>query len=124
MLVSAQLVITVYQPKTSGQKAVIEITMKNELTNKIKSARALCLLLDGHGKMVGQSTKWVIGQNATHLDPKGESKFNFVISTPQPSISSNLTAKVVFSRVILDDGKVADVRRTVEVMSEDKSKTH
>lgn len=116
LAVNAQLNVTVFPPKMIGQKAIVQLTMKNGLTNEVKSARAICLLLDEQGKMVGQSTKWVIGQNKTHLDPKAEAKFNFVITSPKPLVTSNLTVKVIFSRVILDGGKMADVRQNVDVM--------
>jgi hypothetical protein len=112
-----QLAVTVAPPKVTGQKAVVELTMKNELTNEVKSARAICLLSDEQGKIVGQSTKWVIGQNKTGLASKGQAKFNFVITSPRPLVTSNLTAKVIFSRLILDSGKVADVRQNVDVTS-------
>jgi len=112
----AQLAVTVSQPVVTGRKAVVELTMTNDLTNEVKSARAICLLLDEQGKMVGQSTKWVIGQNKKVLEPNAEAKFNFVITTPQPLVSSNLTAKVIFSRVILDGGKLANVQQDVTVI--------
>jgi hypothetical protein len=112
----AQITVSVAPPKITAQKVVVQLDMTNELTSEVKSARAICLLLDEHGKMVGQSTKWVIGQNKASLDPKGQAIFNFVITTPRPLISSNLTAKVVFSRVILDGGKVVDPRKAVEIM--------
>jgi len=115
--VHGQLTVMVSPPKVTGQKAVVELTMTNDLTNEVKSARAICLLLDEQGKMVGQSTKWVIGQNKTHIDPKGESKFDFVITTPQPLASSNLTAKVIFSRVILDGGKFANPQDVTAIKS-------
>lgn len=89
--------------------------MKNELTNEIESVRAICLLLDAQGKIVGQSTKWVLGQNKVNLTPKEESKFNFVITTPRTLAASNLTAEVVFSRVVLKGGEMADVRHEVVV---------
>jgi hypothetical protein len=123
--VRGQLAVMVSPPQVTGQKAVVELTMTNELTNEVKSARAICLLMDDQGKMVGQSTKWVIGQNKKVLEPNAEAKYNFVITSPQPLVSSNLTAKVIFSRVNLDGGKVADVRELVQVMpasSGDKSK--
>jgi hypothetical protein len=110
-----QLAVTVSQPKVTGQKAVVQLAMKNELTNEIQSARAICLLLDEQGKMVGQSTKWVIGQNKKNLKPSGEAKFNFVITSPQPLVSSNLTAKVIFSRVVLDGGKFANPQQLVTI---------
>lgn len=122
----AQLAVTVSQPKITGQKAVVLLTMTNGLANEVKSARAICILMDDQGKMMGQSTKWVIGQNKTVLEPKGTAKFNFVITSPRPLVSSNLTAKVIFSRINLDGDKSADVRQIVQVMPatrDDKSKS-
>ncbi|MGO8837023.1 MAG: hypothetical protein ACLQQ0_06335 [Limisphaerales bacterium] len=112
---SAQLAVTVLPVKITGQKAVVPLVLKNNFTNAIQSARAVCFLLDDQGKMIGQSTKWVIGQNKTGLAPKGETTFNFVITSPQPFTTTNLTAKVSFSRMILDNGKQADVRQEVNV---------
>ncbi|HEV2330108.1 MAG TPA: hypothetical protein VGY56_15105 [Verrucomicrobiae bacterium] len=120
-----QLAVTVSAPKVTGQKAVVELNLKNGLTNQVESARAICILLDEQSKMVGQSTKWVIGQNKKVLEPNAEAKFNFVITSLQPLVSSNLTAKVMFSRVNLDNGKVVDIRQVVQVMpasSDNKSK--
>ena len=111
-----QLAVTVFPPKVTGQKAVVELSLKNNLTNEVQSARAICLLLDEKGKMVGQSTKWVIGQNKKGLDTKGEAKFNFVITSPQPLMASNLTAQVIFSRIVLDGGKQANVQQDVTVI--------
>jgi hypothetical protein len=115
----AQLTVTVSPPKNTGQKAVVTLAMKNGLAEKIESARAVCFLLDGQGKMVGQSTKWVIGgvKDRLALEPKGKTTFNFVITSSQPFTSTNLTAKVSFSRVILENGHVADVNKTVSVTS-------
>ena len=112
----AQLAVMVTLPKVIGQKAVVQLSVKNGLTNEIKSARAICLLLDDDGKLVGQSTRWVIGQNKTVLEPKAEAKFNFVITSPHPLVSSNLTAKVIFSRLILDGDKPVDPRQEVEII--------
>lgn len=111
-----QLFVTVSSPKVTGQKNVVELGLKNGLTNQIESARAICLLLDEQGKMVGQSTKWVIGQNKKVLEPNGQAKFDFVITCPQPLATSNLTAKVIFSRLNLGGGKVADVRQDVDIV--------
>ena len=115
LLATAQLAVTESPVKITGQKAVVQLKLKNNFTNAVQSARAVCFLLDDQGKMVGQSTKWVIGQNKTGLEPKGETTFNFVITSPQPFTTTNLTAKVSFSRVVLDGGKQADVRQSVSV---------
>ena len=113
-----QLAVTVLPPKVVGQKAAIKLAMKNNMDKKIESARAVCFLLDDHGTMVGQSTKWVIGQNKTSLAPKGEATFNFVITSSQPWTTTNLTAKVSFSRVVLDGGKLADAAKDVRIESQ------
>ena len=115
MLVTAQLAVTVSPPKVAGQKAVVQLKMKNGLSDAVKSARAVCFLLDDQGKMVGQSTKWVIGQNHASLESKAETTFNFVVTSPQPWTTTNLTAKISFSRVVLDGGKLADVKQDVSV---------
>jgi hypothetical protein len=112
---TAQLAVTVTPPKVVGQKAVVQLKMKNGLGDTVKSARAVCFLLDDQGKMVGQSTKWVIGQNHTSLESKAEATFNFVVTSPQPFTTTNLTAKISFSRVVLDGDKLADVTKAVSV---------
>ncbi len=112
---NAQLSVALSAPKIIGQKAVIKLVMKNDLTETVEEARAACFLLDDQGKMVGQSTKWVIGKD--HLDPKGEATFNFVITTPRVQVSSNLTAKVIFTSVILEGGKSVDPRKEVEIIA-------
>jgi hypothetical protein len=111
----AQLAVTVFPPKTGGQKTVVQLKIKNNLAIKVESARALCFLLDDRGKIVGQTTKWVVGQNHASLEPKAEATFNFVITSPQPFTTTNLTAKISFSRVVLDGGKLADVKQDVSV---------
>jgi hypothetical protein len=60
----AQLAVTVSPPKVVGQKAVVPLSLKNNFTEKIESARAVVFLLDENGKMAGQTTRWVIGGSA------------------------------------------------------------
>lgn len=116
-MAQAQLAVTVSPPKITGQKAVVTLAMTNGLAEKVESARAVCFLLDAQGKMAGQATKWVIGgtTNRPALEPKGETTFNFVITSSRSFATTNLTAKVSFSRVILDGGKLANVAKDVIV---------
>jgi hypothetical protein len=115
----AQLVVSISPPKITGQKAVVTLAMKNGLTEKIESARAVCFLLDDQGKMAGQATKWVIGgtKDRPALEPKGEATFNFVITSSQPFTTTNLTAKVSFSRVVLEGKKLADPKMNVQIQN-------
>jgi hypothetical protein len=115
----AQLTVIISPPKIVGQKAVVKMVMKNNLASKVESARAVCFLLDGQGTMIGQSTQWVIGgtKDRPALEPKAETTFNFVITNPQPFTTTNLTAKVNFSRIVLNGGQVADASKTVSVKS-------
>jgi hypothetical protein len=114
---SAQLAVTVSPPKIAGQKAVVELNMKNGLAENIKSARAICFLLDEHGKMVGESAKWIIGgtKNRPALEPKKEASFNIIITSSRPFTTTNLTAKVSFSRLILEDGKSVNPNEEVTI---------
>jgi len=117
LLATAQLAVTVSPVKTTGQKAIVLLAMTNNLADPIESARAICFLLDDQGKMVGQSTKWVIGgtKDRPPLQPKTGTTFNFVITNPQRFATTNLTAKVSFSRVLFAGGRQADLRREVVV---------
>jgi hypothetical protein len=116
-LAQAQLAVTVLPPKVVGEKAVVELTMTNSFPQEIQSARAVCFLLDEQGKMAGQSTKWVVGgiKNQPVLESKAETKFNFVITASQPFATTNLTAKVSFSRVVLADGTPINIAKDVAV---------
>jgi hypothetical protein len=118
LLATAQLAVTVMPPKVTGQKAVVQLRVKNDLGEAVKSARAVCFLLDDQGQMVGQSTKWVIGK--TGLEPKQDATYNFVITSPQPFTTTNLAAKISFSRVVLDGGKLANVQQDVSVVTMEK----
>ena len=122
LAVQAQLAITVSPPKITGQKVVVSLAITNNLAEKVESARALCFLLDEQGKMIGQSAKWVIGgtKDRPALEPRNGTTFNFVITSPQPFTTTNLTANVSFSRVLFGGGKPADVRQEVILTSATK----
>lgn len=47
--------------KSGWSKAVVPLALKNNLFEKIESARAVVFLLDDKGKMIAQGTRWVIG---------------------------------------------------------------
>lgn len=115
----AQLAVMVSPPKIVGQKAVVKLAMKNNLADKVESARAVCFLLNEQGAMIGQSTKWVIGgtKDRPPLAPKDETTFNFVMTSPQTWTTTNLTAKVSFSRVVLDGNKLADPKKDVQIQN-------
>ena len=117
MLTHAQLAVTVSPVKVTGQKAVVPIAMKNGLSEKVESARAVVFLLDEQGKMVGQGTRWVIGgsQDKPGLAAGATNAFHFVITADKPFATTNLTAKISFSRVVLEGGKLADINKDVSV---------
>lgn len=119
----AQLTVTVSPPKIAGQKAVILLTMTNHLAEPIDSARAACFLLDDQGKMVGQSAKWVIGgaKDRAAVPPKAGTTFNFVITGPQPFTTTNLTARVAFTSLILAGGQVADPNKDTIIKQSQKN---
>ena len=117
LLGDAQLAVTISPPKVVGQKTVVPLAIKNSFGEKIESARAVVFLLDDQGKVVGQSTKWVIGgsQGKPGLAAGATNVFHFVIASDKPFATTNLTAKVTFSRVVLAGGKLADVNKDVKI---------
>lgn len=119
---NAQLAVSVSSVKINGQKAVVPLVMKNNFAEKVESARAVVFLLNEQGKMVGQGTRWVIGgsQDKPGLAAGATNAFHFVINSDKPFTTTNLTAKVSFSRVVLDGGKLADVAKDVHIQSSSK----
>jgi methionine-rich copper-binding protein CopC len=113
LLAHATLIVTLNEPKATGGKAVIKLTMTNTFTESIESARAVVFLFDDQGKMVGQGTRWVIGgaKNRPALEPEKETVFNFVVDTDKPFTKT----KVSFNRLVLQGGKLADVTKDVQV---------
>lgn len=111
-----QLAVSVSPTKVVGQKAVVPLAMKNGFSEKIESARAVVFLLDEQGRTVGQpTTRWVIGGSADKagLAAGATNAFHFIVASEKPFTSTNLTAKVSFSRVVLEGGKLADVNKSV-----------
>lgn len=100
-----------------GQKAIVKLAIMNNFPDQMESARAVYFLMDDQGKMVGQSAKWVIGgtKGRPALEPKAETIFNFVISSAQPFTTTNLTAKVSFSRLALAGGQLVNVQQFVSI---------
>ena len=119
MLATAELAVTVSPPKVTGSKAVVPLALKNNFAEKIESARAAVFLLDPQGKMIGNATKWVIGgtEDKPGLAAGATNAFHFVITSDKAFATTNLTAKVNFSRVVLvlEGGKLADVSKYVQI---------
>lgn len=111
----AQLTVTVSPVKSTGQRAVVTLALTNHLPQSVESVRAMCVVLNEQGKMVGQSTKWVIGggKDRAALRPEAGTSYNFVITSPQPLVTTNLTAKVVVTRVVLEHNQITNVNAVV-----------
>jgi len=112
---AAQLTVMVSHPQVIGQKAIVPLALTNGLTEKVESARAAAFLIDEEGKMVGQATRWIIGgsRDTPGLAAGATNVFNFVVASDRVFVSTNLSAKVTFSRVVLEGGKLADVTKAV-----------
>ena len=122
MTVQAQLSVTVSPVKVTGQKAIVPLAMQNNLAERVESARAAVFLLDEHGKLVAQGTRWVIGgsEGKLGLAVGATNAFYFVIASDKPFATTNLAAKVSFNRVVMEGGKVADVTKSVQVEHAEK----
>jgi hypothetical protein len=114
---SAQLAVTVQPAKVVGQKVVLPLVLSNGLPVTVESARAAVFLMDEHGRMVGQGTRWIVGgePGRAGLAPGGTNVFHFVVTADKPFATTNLTPKVTFTRVVLAGGQLADPTKDVRV---------
>jgi hypothetical protein len=114
-VVQAQLFVGVSPPKMTGSKTIVKLEMQNTFAERVESARAVCFLLDAQGRIVGQSTKWVIGGSTDRppLEPDKKTSFHLVIETDK-TVNK---AEVVFNRLVLEGGKLADIPSSVKVTS-------
>ncbi|MDX1951093.1 MAG: hypothetical protein SFY81_02850 [Verrucomicrobiota bacterium] len=114
--VNAALVVTIAEPKTAASKSVIKLTIQNTFTEQVTSARATLFLVDEKEKVVGQSVNWVIGGSKAKpaLKPDGKTTFNFVLTDAKPFTR----VKLMFNRVILQNGKLADPMKDVVISFE------
>jgi hypothetical protein len=112
----AQLIVTVSAVKAEGNKALVKLDFRNNLTNAVESARASLYLLNSES-VVGQATHWVIGgtKDKPSLVPGATNSFFFVVSSDKPFPRTNLIAKVNFTRVVMQDGALADVEKDVKI---------
>ena len=109
--VYAELSISVSNVNEGSGKIVVSLKLKNTFKEQITSARASVFLLNDEGKVVGQSTKWIIGgsKEAPPLRPDASTTYKFVIRTDKPFTKT----KVSVGRLILEGGKVVDPRKNV-----------
>ena len=114
--VQAQLSVTVSSVEAKGNKAVVKLIFKNDMTNAVESARATVRLAN-RKDFLGTETKWVIGgeRNAPNLAPGATNTFFFVITSEKPLPKSDLTANVIFNRIVLEGGKLGDPVKDVKI---------
>jgi len=111
--VHAELSVTVGAPKIVGQKADVPMEFKNSLDKKVDSVRAVTFLLDENGKVVAQATRWIIGggqvgKSNSDLPANATRTVHFVVPSDKPFATTNLAAKVSFTRVVLEGGHLLD----------------
>ena len=114
-----QLSVAVSDVKLSGQKAVVPLQLENHLPSAIESARAAVFILDDQGKMLGQSTRWVIGgsRETKGLAAGGTNLYHFVVPLQKAVSTTNIIAKVTFTRVVLEGGKLADISKDLQIQN-------
>ena len=116
----AALSVMVDDPKLTGSKAVINLTMTSSFTNKVESARAVAFVVDDKGKVLGQTAQWVIGGSPDKpvLEPNKHSPYFFVVPLDKtPSSTNTVKAKVSFIRLVLEGGQQVDASKEVTVES-------
>jgi hypothetical protein len=115
----AQLAVTVSPAKIAGQRVIVPLAITNHLPQSVTSVRVMCAVLDERGKLIGQTARWVVGgaQGRPKLPPTAGTTYNFVLTSPQPLTSTNLSSHIIVSRVVLDHDQIADPKRIVNMTS-------
>ena len=114
--INADLIAKVAPIKFTPHKALVKLEISNEFPVSIESARAVCFLLDDRGKVIGQSSQWVIGgtKERPFLKSQSTNTYNFVLPL-KTAPSTNFGVNVMFTRIVLEGGKLADINKTVVV---------
>lgn len=92
-------------------KAVVEFKMENTLDTSIASARAWVFLMGADDKVLGNHAQWVVSEKQKNKLPSGGSASYTMALESKGEIES---VKIVFSRIILGDGRTPDPRTFVE----------
>jgi hypothetical protein len=109
----AEILVSVGPPKIVGQKADIPMEFKNSSDKRVESVRAVTFLLDENGKVVAQATRWIIGggqvgKSSSELPANTTRTVHFVVPSDKPFATTNLTAKVNLTRILLEGGQILD----------------
>jgi hypothetical protein len=117
--VYAQLVVRILPQKMAGDKAVFPLVLNNQLSEKVKSVRAVMFLIDSNGKVVGQAAHWIVGANDSHppLEIGATNAFNFVVSTSGKPFATN---RLTVTSLMLNSGKSANPKGDVKVLVSEK----
>lgn len=121
--VHAQEAIFVSKPEVIADdpgRATVEFKMENKLVSPVKGARAWVFLMGNDGKVVGNHAQWVVSKDKKNTLPAGETQTYKMAMQVQGEVTS---AKVVFSRIILEDGSTPDPRKIVKALPEEKETT-
>ena len=120
----AQLAVSTPTLHATPDKATVDLSLENQFTQPVQSARIWVVLLDDQDKIVGQKAQWLTGKTKEgkplkdgelQLQPKSESgqpqKFSLTVDTQRPASKT----QIAFSRIVLADGTLADVRKDVKI---------
>jgi hypothetical protein len=110
---SAALVVQVAPPRTAGSKIIVKLNLQNTYSEKIQSVRAVVFLLNDQGKVVGQSTSWIIGgsKDKPSLESNAKTTYNFIIATDKPFTKT----KLIVERILLANGKLANALKETQI---------
>ena len=104
-----------------GQKALIKLELNNTYGQALKGARVWVFLMDQDGRVVGEKAQWIVGgNNATKTDSQNSTlesgkrnEYAVAVNTlrAQKEDEEPFTAKVTFSRLILNDGTLLNPQK-------------
>lgn len=111
----AGVVVKTSVSKKAKDKVDVMLQMKNTFGEPITSARATVFLIGDEGKVVGQTTKWVIGAapGGPALRQSASTTYHVVFSNSKPFSST----KIIFNKIVLQSGQLGNPSQDVVIES-------
>lgn len=111
----AQIELTVTEVRGDTTHGAVGLKLKNTFTQEIRSARVWVLAIDSDGKVAGTKAQWIVGGDTSSPGLSEDAEENYLV--PIQAERPFSTAKVTFSRIILEDGSSPNPKTSVVDMT-------
>lgn len=110
---SPQLWMTPPAIESADGTAVVSMTLENGFDQPLSGARALVILTDASGKVVGNQAQWVVGEGSRLRSLPGSEKQEVRVGVR--TTGTPTSAQIIFTRLVLKGGTVLNPATSVTI---------